>query len=275
MDFIKSFLPTVEHFGLAGYWFILLVAFVESLAFVGLVVPGTIIIVAMGFFALNGFYDIGDLIWFAAIGAILGDALSFHLGRKGIRLFSKNKFIFRQSYLNMGEKFFKRHGGKSILFGRFIGVFRPIIPFVAGMFKMEAGIFFLWSLISSILWATFFLLLGYLFGHAWQVMEIWSPRIGLFIVILVLVIAGVYAFDRFVITQGKKLLRFFGSISRSLYHAFITNPDILRIAEKHPSISRFLSHRTARGKFTGITLTLIAIAFIYIFSFCTSSKIYT
>ena len=59
-DFLTRLLPTIEHFTLLGYWFVLLISLAESLAFVGILVPGTTIIVMAGFFASKGAFDIGD-----------------------------------------------------------------------------------------------------------------------------------------------------------------------------------------------------------------------
>ena len=265
MNLINSFLPAIERFGFFGYWFIFLIAFLESLAFVGLIIPGAIIIIFMGFLALQGFYDLGDLIWFAAIGAIIGDGVSFLFGRRG-KIFVKSRFFFKESYLQTGKRFFKRHGTKSIFLGRFIGALRPVIPFVVGIFGMEVRTFFFWDILSAFLWATTYLLFGYFFGHTWNLIEIWSPRVGIFFFIIAILIGGIYLFDRFVITQGKQILRLFKSILNSFKEALIINPDVQKITKKYPRFFRFLKHRTSRKKFTGFRLSLLLIAFFYVLS---------
>ena len=142
MEYLSSILPAIQHLGIFGYWIVLLVSLLESLAFIGTLIPGTIVVMLAGFLSAQGYLDLGDLIWFAAIGAILGDSLSYYLGTKGTKFFhNENKFL-KFSHLEKGEKFFKKHGDKSIFFGRFIGPIRPIVPFVAGLFKMNKWSFF-------------------------------------------------------------------------------------------------------------------------------------
>jgi membrane protein DedA with SNARE-associated domain len=139
MDLINSLLPKIEHFQFLGYWVVLLISLLESLAFVGIVVPGSTFIVFVGALTARGYWDLADMIWFAAVGAILGDGISFLLGKKGKFLFTEDNRIFKASYLAKGEIFFKKHGVKSVFLGRFIGPIRPVIPFIAGLSEWRRG----------------------------------------------------------------------------------------------------------------------------------------
>lgn len=193
MEIINGLLPQLDHLGFWGYWVILLVALVESLAFVGIIIPGATVIVFMGFLSARGGLDIGDLIWFTAIGGMLGDGISFYLGKQGENFFTKfNRFI-SPIRLEKAEKFFKQHGSKSVFLGRFIGPVRPIIPFVAGLFHMDSRTFFFWNILSAFGFATLYLLLGYFLGNAWQKAETWSAEVG-YILISMAVIAGIIYF---------------------------------------------------------------------------------
>ena len=91
MNFLTDILPSLSHLGVWGYWLVLLVALLESLVLVGVVVPGAVLVVFAGFLSSQGYLDIGDLIWFAATGAILGDSISYYLGTKGTRFFHNEK----------------------------------------------------------------------------------------------------------------------------------------------------------------------------------------
>ncbi len=146
MDVINSILPTVQHLGVFGYWLILLIALSESLAFIGSVIPGAVLVTLAGFLSAHGYLDIGDLIWFAAIGAILGDSLSYWFGTKGTRFFKEENRLLKRAHLERGEGFFKKHGGKSVLLGRFVGPLRPIIPFIAGLSQMNKWQFLFWNI---------------------------------------------------------------------------------------------------------------------------------
>lgn len=193
-------MPAIEHFRILGYALIFTVSLVESLAFVGLAVPGTLILLMTGVLVSSGFLDLFDAVWFVAMGAILGDIISFILGRK---FASPNKIMFASAYIAKGENFFKKHGGKSIFFGRFIGPLRPIIPFVAGLSHMETGRFLAWSVFSTTLWTVILLLLGYFFGQALRVVELWTARAGLAAAVLALFVLLAYYMRRAYQSNGK------------------------------------------------------------------------
>lgn len=258
-------LPTLQHFSVLGYWIVLLVALLESLVLVGIFIPGTVLVVLAGFLAAKGYLDIGDLIWFAAIGAILGDGISFYLGKKGTHLFRPNSKLFKLSYLEKGEQFLKRHGTKSVFFGRFLGPIRPISPFVAGMFKMDAKRFYFWNVLSAFAWAVLYVLLGYFFGQAWQVIATWSTRIGFFILSVFIFLIVVYALRWLVIRKGKHIFLFIVSLLRSIQQAVVHTPDIQKLVARHRRLFGFLKNRLTRQRFNGLPLTLLLAAFIYTF----------
>jgi membrane protein DedA with SNARE-associated domain len=196
MEAISNLLPTIEHFGMFGYWLVLLVSFLESLALVGAFVPGSLIIVSVGLFSSQGYLDIGDLIWFVAIGAILGDAVSYWLGTKGERFFKNENHILKASHLDIGKKFFVRHGSKSVFIGRFVGLVRPVVAFTAGISRMHFGIFMIWNVASAFAWSAFYLLLGYFFADAFLMIEKWTGRVGIALVAGATLAAGAYLIFR-------------------------------------------------------------------------------
>ncbi len=262
MEFFTSLLPTIEHLGLIGYWLVLLVSFAESLAFVGEFVPGGILVVLAGFLSAQGYLDLGDLIWFAAIGAILGDSLSYWLGSKGTRFFRNENRILKLSHLEKGEQFFKRHGEKSILLGRFIGPMRPIVPFVAGLFRMRQRTFLFWNIVSGFLWATGYLLLGYFFGGAASAIEAWTTRTGFFAFVALVSILVLW----FLVKRSRGIFSFLFSIAVSIRDAIIVNRDVQKLVERHPRTFAFLKRRLNRERFSGLPLTLILVAFVYVVS---------
>lgn len=198
MDFIHNLLPAIEHFRMLGYWVVFLFSLLESLAFVGVVVPGALFVVFAGSLAAKGYFDIGDLVWFASAGAILGDGISFRMGRGGHIRFREGNRIFKPGLLEKGKEFFARHGGKSVFLGRFVGLIRAVIPFVAGLSGMEVKRFTLWNVASAILWAAAHLLAGYFLGEAWKAVETWSTRFGLVLAAILLLALCAYWLKRFV-----------------------------------------------------------------------------
>jgi undecaprenyl-diphosphatase len=259
MNFLNSFLPAIQHFGILGYWIILFISLAESLPLLGLIIPGSIIVGLFGFFSAQGYLDIGDLIWFSAIGAILGDGVSYYLGTKGVKFFLQENKILKLSHLEKGEDFFKKHGNKSIFLGRFTGPLRPIVPFIAGLSRMDKKAFWFWNIISGILWAISFLFLGYFFGDTVNTIEILSNRAGVFVFSIVAFLVII----RILIKYTSPFLAFLKSISLSVKEAVTANPDVKNFIEKHSDFFRFISRRLNKNRFSGLPLTLLSLAFAY------------
>lgn len=198
MDYLLDILPPIEVFGSWTYLFILLISILESTAFVGLVIPGTTVIVFAGFLASQGVINLGDTIWFVALGGIIGDTISFYMGQRGIQLFHKKNRFFTPELLKKAEQYFEKHGNKSVALARFIGPIRPIVPFIAGLSKMNIGMFFIFNIIGGLLAATVYVLIGYFFGAIWEQISFWVHRLGggIILVIIVLVV-GYFLHKRF------------------------------------------------------------------------------
>lgn len=105
---------------------VFLMAFAESLAMVGMVVPGVAIMFAVGALIGSGALDFRVMVLWAVIGAVAGDGLSFWLGKKYQRqLTGMWPFSRHPAMLDKGIQFFQRYGGKSVVLGRFFGPVRP------------------------------------------------------------------------------------------------------------------------------------------------------
>lgn len=261
MDLINFLIPKIEHFRMLGYWLALLVTLLESLAFVGLVIPGTTFVVFMGALAAQGYCDLGDLIWFATVGAVLGDGISYLLGKRGEVLFAGNSRLFKPSYLEKGEEFFHRHGGKSVFLGRFFGPLRAVIPFVAGISRMSPRQFYFWNILSAVAWACSHLIAGYLLGNAWNMVKVWSGRAGLFLAAVVVFLVSTYLLERFILTKGTQIVGWSADSVKSLAQRITALPRVRSFVDKHQLI---LEHMGNRLQFSGLPLTLMGAAFIYI-----------
>jgi undecaprenyl-diphosphatase len=166
---------------------VFLVAFTESLAIVGLFMPGAFLMFGIGaLIALGHLAFLPTMAW-AVAGALLGDGLSFWLGRHyHQQLRAIWPFRNYPRLVNRGVDFFHRHGGKSIVFGRFVGPVRPIMPAVAGMLGMPVGRYLVINLLSGLVWAPAYLLPGMLFGASLELAAAVTGRL----VLLLLLLAG-------------------------------------------------------------------------------------
>jgi len=150
-----------------GSWTYLLVAvlaFLETGAFVGLVAPGEFTVILGGAVAGQGDISLPLILAITWLSAFLGDSVSFILGAKlgrGFLVKHGERVRITDERLRQVEKYFARHGGKTILIGRFIGLVRALAPFIAGTSKMRYGAFAPYSVLGTGLWATTFILVGY------------------------------------------------------------------------------------------------------------------
>jgi membrane protein DedA with SNARE-associated domain len=160
-----------DTLGAWTYALVAALAFLETGAFVGLVVPGETAIVLGGVVAAQGEAALGAMLVIAWLAAALGDLSSFLLGRRLGRRF----LIHRGPRLGVTaprlarvERFFDRHGAKTILVGRFVGIVRAVAPFLAGASGMRLRAFLPWSLLGTAAWATTFTLVGYFFHRSFS-----------------------------------------------------------------------------------------------------------
>ena len=144
-----------------------LLAFIESLALVGIIVPGVALLFAGAVAAGSSGVDLWQLLLAGFIGAVLGDWVSFFLGRHYHQTITRiPPFSTHPQWLEKCERFFKRYGLISIVAGRFIGPIRPVMPLVAGMMEMAPSRFLTVDFLSGMAWAPLYLLPGYFIGEA-------------------------------------------------------------------------------------------------------------
>ncbi len=186
--------PVLNHW---GYWIVLLFAMLEAMPLVGLFVPGMSVVIVGGFLAKLGILDIGDVIFFAAVGAILGDLVGYFIGKTyGYAFLSKygKYFFFKKEYFWKTKKLMNRHTGKTLVIGRFNSLTRSFAPFVAGSTDVPFPKFFIYNVVGGISWATTFVLVGYLFGKSY---EIATRHIGKFLFVVIVVIGIIVYLYRF------------------------------------------------------------------------------
>jgi len=152
-----------------GYLAVFAFSFAESLAFVSLAFPGTVLLVVAGFLAFHGAFSPIWLILVASLGAFLGDTFSFFVGRKSSWLLKRASL--RPESFEMGKRFIARYGVWALVLGKFIGPLRCIVPLLAGMFHMAAAAFFVVELASALLWATSLTFMGYFFYRSYEAFQ--------------------------------------------------------------------------------------------------------
>ncbi len=145
--------------------FVYFICFLEALAVIGAFIPGTIAMPAIGFLIGLAVIPAGSTVMWAILGALTGDILSYFIGVYfQDRIHRIWPFTRWPTLLERSEKFFHKHGGKSVFIGRFVGPMRAMIPMIAGMFKMSVIRFLFVALLSALLWVISYMIPGALLG---------------------------------------------------------------------------------------------------------------
>jgi membrane protein DedA with SNARE-associated domain len=154
LDFIKA------HSNWAAL-VMFITAFGESFVFVSLLFPGTTVLIAAGTLLSDGTLPYVPILLGAVLGAVLGDSISYWLGRNfGGGIARVWPFSRHPELLSRGILFFEHHGGKSVFIGRFFGPVRAAIPLAAGIMQMPRGRFWFANVTSALVWAPMLLFVG-------------------------------------------------------------------------------------------------------------------
>jgi membrane protein DedA with SNARE-associated domain/membrane-associated phospholipid phosphatase len=251
-----------EALGAWTYALVGIMAYLETGAFVGLVAPGETVVIAGGVIAGQGEIDLIPLIGLVWVCAVLGDTTSFYIGRRLGRSFLERhgpRVKITHERLEQVEGYFDRHGGKTILIGRFIGLVRALAPFIAGASGMAYRRFLPYSVVGCGLWATVFCVLGYVFWRSFdQVAHIAGQAIFGFGLTVAVAVGIVIAYRRrrdirewFLRHERHPLMRPLFAIGRPI-HRRLVRPVVRVVA---PEL-RFLWNRLTPGEL-GLELTTI------------------
>ncbi len=149
------------------YLALFLIVFAESGLLVGFFLPGDSLLFTIGIVAGAGKLQIGAIIAALAFASIVGDGIGFLLGSTlGYRLFSNPRSkIFRREYLDRTHAFYEKHGGKTIIYAKFVPIIRTFAAFIAGVGKMSYSRFLTFNVFGAVGWVTIMVCLGYVLGN--------------------------------------------------------------------------------------------------------------
>lgn len=176
------------------YLILFLIIFAETGLVVTPFLPGDSLLIAAG--ALVSVGDTGMNIYLLAliliIAAVVGNTVNYEIGRYlGVKVFKPENKILKLEYYNQTQAFFLKHGAKAIIIGRFLPILRTVVPFVAGIGKLERIRFNYLNIIGAVVWIILFLFAGYFLGRFTFFKNNFSLIV--LIVIAITVLPAVYA----------------------------------------------------------------------------------
>lgn len=196
----------VDLFSTWGYTFVFAGVFLESLFFTGWLAPGTAVLLAGGFFASKGDLNVVAILVIAVVGAFAGDSLGYLIGIKSGRgLVSRfeDRFKMRERVERV-QSYFDKYGGVTVLFARLVSGVDAFVPLAAGMGHMNYGRYAAFDLPAIAVWATAFVIMGYLSGENWERIENAAEKIGWGLIgIAVALLVGIYV-ARLIVTKVRE-----------------------------------------------------------------------
>ncbi len=152
--------------GVWGYALLAGIVFSETGLLMGFFLPGDSLLFTVGVVAGAGQLNIAAIILVLIAAAIIGDGVGYALGKRtGPRIFNRpDSRLFKQEHLRKTHAFYEKHGGKTIIYARFVPIIRTFAPFVAGVANMGYPRFLLFNVFGGIGWVTTLTLLGYSLG---------------------------------------------------------------------------------------------------------------
>jgi membrane-associated protein len=158
----------ISEYGTWTYVILFLVIFVETGVVIMPFLPGDSLLFAAGALAANPGNNLNVVLMMGllCIAAFLGDTLNYMIGnRVGPRVFEKDYRFLKKEYLLKTQHFYEKHGGKTIIFARFIPIIRTFAPFIAGVGTMKYSRFISYNLVGGFIWVVAFTTIGFFFGN--------------------------------------------------------------------------------------------------------------
>jgi undecaprenyl-diphosphatase len=220
----------------------------ESL-FLGLVLPGELVLVLGGLLAFHGRVSLTVMLILAAAGSVGGYLLAYAIGRRygpALRTSWLGRRIGPARWAVVDKALVER-GAQAILFGRLIGILRAVMPMAAGMVRMRFRTFAVYAAIGGLIWGPGSVLIGYFAGGSYQKIAAVTGPAGLVLLILMALIGTTTAAARWVARHPERLRAGLGRV--------IDRPGMLRLRRRYRRELAFVARRFTPGGALGLSLT--------------------
>jgi len=232
-----------------GYVLVGVLAGLEAAAFVGLVIPGETAMLLGGVLAFTGRASLPLMMACGVLGAIIGDSAGYELGRRFGDPLRRSRLgrRIKQSWWERAEEYVRRRGGPAVFLGRFVGVLRALVPFVAGASRMPYRTFLPFNALGALTWAPGFVYLGFLAGHSYQRVERLAGRASLLLGIAVVLLAALAVAARWGTYHPDRALAPLRRLAAS--------PPVVRLQRRYARQLDFLAGRLNPAAALGLVFT--------------------
>ena len=191
IDFVlhldKHLCQIITTYGSLTYTLLFVIIFIETGLVVTPFLPGDSLLFAAGTFAALQYLNVFWLLFLLSLAAILGDTVNYWIGHFfGEKMVANPHLPIKKEHIAQTQRFFDKHGGKTIILARFVPIVRTFAPFVAGVGKMHYGRFISFNVIGGVVWVFLVTLAGFFFGNIPLVKDNFSTVIIAIILISVM-----------------------------------------------------------------------------------------
>lgn len=232
-----------------AYVLVAVLATAESL-FLGLVLPGELVLVLGGLLAFHGRVSLTVMLVLAGAGSVGGYLLAYGIGRRygaALRTSRLGRRIGPARWAAV-ERALVERGARAILFGRLVGVLRAVMPMAAGMARMRFRIFAVYAVVGGLIWGPGSVLIGYFAGGSYQKVVAVTGPAGLVLVILLVLVGGVTAVARWIAKHPERL--------RAVVGRVVDRPGVLGLRRRFRRELAFVARRFTPGGALGLSLSV-------------------
>ncbi|WP_386680056.1 phosphatase PAP2 family protein [Loktanella sp. R86503] len=263
-DAIDLILPSASAFGSRTYGLLVLAALLEGFVLTGVLVPGTVIIIAASMLAQRGVIDFATLVWCVALGSFAGHQVSYHLGHLAASPLQARHGFSASRYGGRAHNVLRQRGAAAMLQARLMGPVAGFVPFAGGAAGLRAGRFTAWNALGALPYALLVPALGYGLGALISPLTATAPRIAVFAAMMTaaLIVLAV------ILRRLRMAYPTLRSIAVALVRAVQNLPHVRAFLARHPQIfariQALVAARFGTDQFLGLTATVLGLLLIYV-----------
>ena len=257
---LDQLIPSLQAFGVGAYWVLMLAAMGEAVIFVGIVLPGSFMVIAGGLLVRAGTIDFFDLAWFVGVGAIFGAEASYRLGRLGAAGLSGKSQVRGTAYVEKARGILSRYGGFGMVVARFFGPVSAFVPFSWAMADMPRRKFIFWNVASAVPYALILPAIGYFMG---DLIAFIGPQTGRLLLLCLLGLA-VFAGIWFLANRIRRNILVLIAASERAQGVVVQSAWARRFAAHWPRLTDQIAHRFDTTRVSGLTATVLVVMFVYV-----------